>query len=111
VIGHAAVDVPSQFYEAGLEIPLFRLPRQIIRIDWDAVSAQAGAGVEGLKAKWLGRGGLDDFPNIQSHAQCQELQLIDQGDVYAAVNVFQQLSHLGDCRRRHWDDAVENCSV
>ena len=56
VIGHGGVDFAGQLDEARGEIEFARLPGKIIRIDGDAVSAKAGAGVEGHEAEGLGRG-------------------------------------------------------
>ena len=54
VIRHVGIDLSRQFNEAGAEVPFLGLPGQIERIDGDAVSAQAGSGIEGMKAKRLG---------------------------------------------------------
>ncbi len=88
-----------------------RLPRKIEGIDGDAVSAQAGAGIERLEAERLALGGFDHLPDVDAHAQAEQLELVDQRDVHAAVNVLQQLGHLRHGRRRDGDGAVEDGAV
>jgi len=41
VVGHVGVNLTGEFDEAGAEVPLFGLPREIERVDGDAVAAQA----------------------------------------------------------------------
>ena len=43
VVRHAGVDVAGQLDEARIEAALLRLPRQVERIDRDAVAAEARA--------------------------------------------------------------------
>src|SRR5690242_12589157 len=85
VVRHGDIDLASQFDEASLEIPLFGLPREIKRIDGNAVPAKAGPGIKGVKAKGLCRSSVDNLPNIDAHAEAQELQFINEGDVHTAV--------------------------
>ena len=64
-----------------------------------------------MEAEWLGRGGADDLPNIETHAETKQLQFIYQRDVYAAIDVFQQLGHFRGRRRGNHNRAIENCTV
>src|SRR5215471_7937499 len=98
VVGHGLVYFAGELDELGAEIKFLGLPGKIKGIDRDAVAAQSGTGVEGMKAKGLGRSRIDDLPDVQAHAQTQQLQLVDQSNVDAAVNVLEQLGHLG-CSR------------
>ena len=95
-VGHGGVDFAGQLDEAGVEVELLGLPGEIERVDGDAVAAEAGAGIEGLEAEGLGFGGVDDFVDVDAHLHAELLELVDQGDVDAAVDVFEQLGHLGD---------------
>ena len=70
-------------------------PRQVERIDGDAMSAEAGTGIEWHEAEGLRLGGVDDFPDVDAHRGINDLQLIDQGDVHAAEDIFEQLRRLG----------------
>src|SRR5271165_2974717 len=94
VVGHVVVNLSGQLDEAGLEIKLFRFPREIERVDGNAVPAQARAGIKGMEAERLGGGGFNDLPDIDAHAQTQQLEFVDQRDVDAAVNVLQQFGHF-----------------
>ena len=53
VVGHALVDLGGQLDELGVEIVLPGLPGQVVRIDRDAVAADARARVKGMKPKGL----------------------------------------------------------
>src|ERR1700722_17426704 len=64
-----------------------------------------------MKAERLGGSCADHFPDVDSHAQTQQLEFVDQCDVHAAVDVFKQLGHLRDGRRRNRNCAIKNGSV
>ncbi len=95
VIGHRSVDFTSQFDEARGEIVFAGLPGKVERINRNAVSAEAGARIERHKPKGLGGGGVNHFPDVNVHARCEQLQFVDQSNVHAAEDVFQQLGHFG----------------
>ncbi len=105
------VDFAGQLDEAGAEVELLGLPGEIKGIDGDAVAAQAGAGIEGLEAEGLGLGRVDDFVDVDAHAHAELLELVDQRDVDAAVDVFQQLGHLGDRGAADRNHAAEDGAV
>ena len=110
-VGHVGIDFAGQLDEAGAEVELAGLPGEIKRVDGDAVAAEAGAGIEGLEAEGLGFGGVDDFVDVDAHAHAELLELVDQGDVDAAVDVFEQLGHLGDGRAADRNHAAEDGAV
>ena len=111
VIGHRGVHFAGQLDEAGGEIVFARFPGKIVRIDRDAVAAEAGAGIKGHEAEGLGGGGVDDFPDIDIHAQAEHFQLVDQRDVDAAENIFEQLGHFGGARGADGDDFGDDLGV
>ena len=111
MVGHGNVDLPRQLDEASVEVPLFRFPREVERIHRDAVPAQTRPGLEGLKAKGFRRGSVNNFPDVNSHAQAQELELIHQGDVHAAIDVFKQLRHFRRGGRGDRHNVPENGSI
>ena len=47
----------------------------------------------------------------KSHAQAEHLQFVDQRDVDAAIDIFQQLGHLGGGGRGDGNGALEDGSV
>ena len=58
------------------------------------MTAQTGAGIEGLEAVGLGLGSVDDLPDVDAHLVAQNGQLVDKADVDVAVGVLQDLLHL-----------------
>src|SRR5579859_3069398 len=64
-----------------------------------------------MEAKGLGRSRFDYLPDIDSHAQAEDFEFVDQGDIHAAIDVFQQLGHL----RYRWsgdrDSAIKDAAI
>ena len=58
------------------------------------MAAEAGTGIEGLEAEGFGLGSVDDFVDVDAHAHAELLEFVDQGDVDAAIDVFEELGHL-----------------
>ena len=58
------------------------------------MTAESGTRIEGLEAEGLGLGSVDDLVDVDAHADAQLLQLIDEGNIDAAVDVFEELGHL-----------------
>ena len=98
VIRHRRVDFAGQLDEARREIVFARFPRQIERIDRDAMAAESGARIERHEAEGLGGRGVDHFPDVHAHAQAEHFQFVDQRDVDAAEDIFQQLGHFRGAR-------------
>ena len=96
MIRHIGVDFAGELDKTSAKIPFLSLPRKVKRIHGNAMSAQPGAGIKRMKAKWLGGSGVDYFPDIDAHSQTQQLEFIYERDVYAAVDVLQKFGHLGD---------------
>ena len=57
------------------------------------------------------RGRVDDLVDVDAHAHAELLELVHQRDVDAAVDVFEQLGHLGDGGAADRDDAAEDRAV
>ncbi len=87
------------------------LPGEIEGVDGDAVAAETGAGIEGLEAEGLGFGGVDDLVDVDAHPHAKLLELVDQGDIDAAIDVFEELGHLGDGGTADGDGAAEDGAV
>ena len=98
MVRHGGIHFAGQLDEARGEIIFARFPRKIIGVHRDAVAAEARAGIKGHEAEGLGRGAVDNFPDIQIHAQAKLLQLVHQRDVHAAKYIFEQLHHLRRAR-------------
>ena len=66
-------------------------PRFVCKIEGverDAVSADAGAGVEGSEAKWFCRGGGDDLPDVDAHFVVDDRHLVRESAVDDTEGVF-----------------------
>ena len=110
---HVRIDFAGQFDEPGLFAPFAGQPGQIERVDGNTVTAEAGAGIERLKTKRLRLGGIDHFPDIDSHLVVEHLQLVDEGDVDGSIGVFEDLAgfgdfHAGDANNLHDGMAVHS---
>ncbi len=70
-----------------------------------------GPGIKRHEAERLGGGAVDDFPDIEVHAQGELLQFVDQRDVHAAENIFKQLDHLRRARRADRHDFRDDLRV
>ena len=82
-----------------------------MRIDGNAVTAQARARVEGHEAEGFGGGRVDDLPHVQAQSVAHERDLVHQRDVHAAEGVLEKLDHLGALGRRDLDDGVNGLPV
>ena len=98
-VGHLLVDLAGELDELGREVVLARLPGQVERVDRQAVAAHAGPGLEAHEAVGLGRGGVDDLPDVDAHAVGEHRHLVDERDVDRAEDVLEQLGELGDLGR------------
>jgi hypothetical protein len=111
VVRHGVVDLAGQLDEARVHPELARLPRQVEGVDGDAMAAQARARVVGHEAEGLGGGRVDDLEQVDAHALADHLQLVDQADVHRAMDVLQQLGHLGHARGADRHDPVHGQGV
>ena len=78
---------------------------EVVRIDRDAVAADAGARREAHEPERLGRRGVDDLPDVEAHPLAQQGELVDEGDVDVAEDVLEELRQLGRVGRGQLDDA------
>jgi len=94
VLRHPVIDHHGRLDHAGVEPVLPGLPAEVVGIQGNAVSPQAGAGIEGLEAIRLGLGRVYHFPDVDVHFIAQNSQLIDQAYVDVPIGVLQDLLHL-----------------
>ncbi len=87
------------------------LPREVERVDRDAVPAQPGARIEGHEAERLGGRRVDDLPHVDVHLVAHERDLVHQPDVHAAERVLEQLHRLRHLGRAHRHDRVRALGV
>src|SRR5260370_37596212 len=91
---HGRIDFTREFNETRGEIVFLGFPGEVKRIDRNAVSAEARAGVEGRIAKRLAAGRIDHFPYIDVHAIRKELELIDKRYIDRTINVLEKLDQF-----------------
>ena len=103
-VRHRLVDLPRELDELGVEAELARLPREVEGIDRDAVTAEAGPGLERHEAERLRRRRLDHLPHVDVHPVAQLRELVDERDVDRAEDVLEELRELGRLGR---GDAVD----
>ena len=108
---HRPVDLSRQLDEPRLESVLLRLPRQVKRVDRNAVPPEARAGIEGHEAERLGRRGSNHFPHVDAQPVAHERDLVHEADVDRAERVLEQLDHLGDFGRAHRHDSLDRRGV
>src|SRR4029450_12367785 len=101
ICGHRQVDLAGELDVARGELELAAPPSEVERVDRDTVTAEPGAGKERRKAEGFGRRRVDDFPDVETHALEQHLQLVYEGDIDAAVDVLEQLGRLSDAGAGH----------
>jgi hypothetical protein len=58
-----------------------------------------GSGVEAHEAEGLGGGGVEHVPDVETEAVVDDLELVDEGDVDRAEDVFGELRGLGNAGR------------
>ena len=104
VAGHGHVHFAGELDEARGDAVLARLPRQVERVERNAVTAEPGAGVEAHEPEGLGLGGVEHVPHVDAHAVVDDLELVHERDVHGAEDVLGELGRFGGARRAHADD-------
>src|SRR5207302_5447793 len=101
----------GELNEAGREIVFLRLPRQIKRIDGNAVTTETGARIKGRISKRFGSRGVNDFPDIDAHSVGQQFELIHESDVYGTVNVLEQFHQFCRAGRGDGHDFINHLRI
>src|SRR5665647_2053458 len=91
---HLTVDLAREIDEARLVVERAHLPREIMRIEWNTVSANSGARRELHEAERLRRRGIDDFPDVDTELVADDLHLVHEPDVDRPERVLEQLHQL-----------------
>src|SRR5262245_15711115 len=111
VVGHARIDLLGQRDESRLEAVHPRLPRQVVRVERDAMTTYARPWIERHEAERLGRGRRDNFPGVDAERVAEARQFVHQTDVDRAERVFEQLACFGDARGAHRIHLVDDRAV
>ena len=94
VARHVGVDLGGQFDEARAVVERLHLPREVQRINRDAVTAEAGAGRELHETERFAGGRVNHLPHVHAEALAHDRQFVDHADVDHAEGVLQQFRHL-----------------
>ncbi len=94
VVGHLLVDLAGQLDELGRHVELARPPGQVEGVHRQAVAAHSRPRLEAHEAVRLGRGRLDDLPDVDPHAVGEHRELVHERDVHRAEDVLEQLRQL-----------------
>ena len=88
VARHIGIDLFCQTYEARFKAMQSRLPRQIMRVQWNAMSSDSGSRIEGHEAERFGRCRLNHFPGVYVQVITELGDFVHQSDVDGAVGVL-----------------------
>ena len=75
------------------------------------MAAEAGAGIKRHEAERLGARGGDGVPDVNVQRGINALELVDERDVDAAKNIFQQLGRLGGAAVRHGNQSADGARI
>src|SRR6185369_895648 len=99
MLGHPRIDFLRETDEARIETVLPRLPREIVRIERNAVTANPWTGIKRHEAERLGRRRANHFPCVDVERVTESRHLVCHADVYRSKRVFEELRRFGDARR------------
>ena len=90
------VDVVGELDEPeAVPEPLTHLPRQVARIDRQAVPSDTGPRGEAHKAERLGARRVDGLPHVDPELVGEDREFVHEGDVHVSEGVLEQLGQLG----------------
>ncbi len=69
-------------------------PREVVRVDGDAVSSDAGAGVERDEPEGFGRGSRDDVPDVDTQLVANDGHFVRERAVDDPEGVFEDFRHF-----------------
>src|SRR4026208_18161 len=111
VCWHSCVNLACQFDKARVFTIFTCFPREVEWVDGDTVTAPSRTRIERHEPKWLRLGRFDYLPNVDSHGAVNELQFIDQCDIYAPENVLQELGRLSDATGRYRHECIDRFAI
>src|SRR6267142_1323208 len=111
VLRHTGVDFSRKLDEPRPRPVLCCLPREVERVERDAVSAEPWAGVERHEPEWLRLRRFDHFPHVDVHAVEDRLELVHQRNVHGSEHVLEKLARFGNARARDWNHALQRAAV
>ncbi len=110
--GMPAVDLVRELHEPEPVAELtFDAPREVRRIDRQAMPTDAGPGREPHEPVGLGGGRVDGRPDVDAELAGEHRELVDERDVDVAERVLEQLGEFGLRGGRDRNDLVDETSV
>lgn len=94
VLRHGGVHLAGEFDEARVYAKLAGLPREVERVDRNAVSAEAGSGGELHEAKRLRGCRVEHLVYVDAHRVVHHLEFVHQRDVNRAEDILRELHRL-----------------
>jgi hypothetical protein len=104
---HGRIDFTREFDKARFLSELLRLPCEIKRVNRDAMPAQSRPRIKRHEAERFRLRGGDDLPDVNVHRAINRLEFVDERDVDAAENVFEQLRRLGRAAVRDGNESAD----
>jgi len=99
VLGHLGVDLARELDESRPVVERPHLPREVVRVEGDAMPPDAGPRRKLHETERLRRRGLDHLPHVDAQLVAHDRHLVDEPDVHAAERVLEDLHELGRFRR------------
>ncbi len=99
VTWHLGINLAGQFDETRVHIVGAGLPGEVVRVNRDAVTAQARPWRKLHEPVGLGGSSLNHLPDIEAHPVAQQGQFVDQRDVHCPKDVLEEFGHFGCIRR------------
>ena len=85
---HLGVDLRRHLDEARLVVERAQLPREVQRVDRDAVTTEPGTLIKGHEPKRFFAGSTHNFPDINIHFCEDNFEFVDKGNVDATEDIF-----------------------
>ena len=111
VEGHSTIDLTCKLDESCVEIELACFPGQVVGIKGNAVTANARARIKRHEAEGFGFRGIDYLPDVDPHRCVDPLELVDEGDVDEAEDIFGEFHRFGCVAAADGNDLADGSGV
>src|SRR3546814_12877046 len=88
ILRHRGVHLAGKFDEARVDAEFARLPRQIERIDRNAVAADARTRIISVEAERLRLRRIDDLEDVDPHPTRHDLHFVYQPNIDVHMGIF-----------------------
>ncbi len=111
MLRHARVHFLRKTDEPRIKTVLPRLPRQVMRIERNAVTADSRPRIKSHEPERLGRGRANHFPRVDVERVAKPRHLIRHPDVDCAKRVFKQLRRFRNSRGSNSKNIVNDLRI